>query len=173
MAIILDRPNNPSGRVYPRADIEALATVLVAHGKATGRFPYLIIDEPYRDIVYDGMIMANRILGFGSGLGRGSGGLGAGGMMGGMVAIVPTEPGYSPDKGFTPAGQQLVQAFFRKSHNRVPYCPMGGPQAGLEQVPFPLAELGWPVCEEPGSWNFWMNQCGTRCPSGHAPFWRG
>jgi aspartate aminotransferase len=54
-AIILNTPNNPSGRVYPRADIEALAAVLEAHGKATGRFPYLIVDEPYRDIVYDGM----------------------------------------------------------------------------------------------------------------------
>jgi aspartate aminotransferase len=52
-AIIINTPNNPSGRVYPRADIEALAAVLEAHGKATGRFPYLIIDEPYRDIVYD------------------------------------------------------------------------------------------------------------------------
>jgi aspartate aminotransferase len=54
-AIIINTPNNPSGRVYPRADIEALAAVLVAHGTATGRFPYLIIDEPYRDIVYDGI----------------------------------------------------------------------------------------------------------------------
>ena len=54
-AIIINTPNNPSGRVYPRADIEALAVVLEAHGKATGRFPYLIIDEPYRDIVYDGI----------------------------------------------------------------------------------------------------------------------
>jgi aspartate aminotransferase len=52
-AIIINTPNNPSGRVYPRADIEALAAVLVAHGKASGRQPYLIIDEPYRDIVYD------------------------------------------------------------------------------------------------------------------------
>jgi aspartate aminotransferase len=52
-AIIINTPNNPSGRVYPRADIEALAAVLAAHGKASGRLPYLIIDEPYRDIVYD------------------------------------------------------------------------------------------------------------------------
>lgn len=54
-AIILNSPNNPSGRVYPLADIQALAAVLVAHGKTSGRLPYLIIDEPYRDIVYDGM----------------------------------------------------------------------------------------------------------------------
>ena len=54
-AIIINSPNNPSGRVYPRADIEALAAVLAAHGKASGRLPYLIIDEPYRDIVYDGI----------------------------------------------------------------------------------------------------------------------
>lgn len=54
-AIIINTPNNPSGRVYPRSDIEALAAVLAAHGKASGRFPYLIIDEPYRDIIYDGI----------------------------------------------------------------------------------------------------------------------
>ena len=54
-AVIINTPNNPSGRVYPRADIEALVAVLMAHGKATGRLPYLIIDEPYRDIVYDGI----------------------------------------------------------------------------------------------------------------------
>lgn len=54
-AVIINTPNNPTGRVYPRADLEALAAALTKHGKASGRMPYLIIDEPYRDIVYDGI----------------------------------------------------------------------------------------------------------------------
>ncbi len=54
-AVILNSPNNPTGRVYPRAAIEALAAALCAHARASGRAPYLVVDEPYRDIVYDGI----------------------------------------------------------------------------------------------------------------------
>lgn len=56
-AVIINTPNNPTGRVYPRQAIEALAGVLLAHGKSSGRSPYLVIDEPYRDIVYDGLLV--------------------------------------------------------------------------------------------------------------------
>lgn len=54
-AVLINSPNNPTGCVYPRADIEALAAVLKAHAARVGRAPYLIVDEPYRDIVYDGV----------------------------------------------------------------------------------------------------------------------
>jgi len=54
-AVIINSPNNPTGRVYPADSIKALAAVLSAHAKSSGRAPYLIIDEPYRDIVYDGI----------------------------------------------------------------------------------------------------------------------
>lgn len=54
-AVIINSPNNPTGRVYPAEAIKALADVLAAHAKSSGRAPYLIIDEPYRDIVYDGI----------------------------------------------------------------------------------------------------------------------
>ncbi|MBU0936575.1 MAG: pyridoxal phosphate-dependent aminotransferase [Spirochaetes bacterium] len=57
-AIILNTPNNPSGRVYPRTVIEDLAKLLKAHGQGCGRLPVLIVDEPYRDIVYDGIVAA-------------------------------------------------------------------------------------------------------------------
>lgn len=53
-AVLINSPHNPTGRVYPRATIDALAAVLDAHGTRTGRFPYLIADEPYREIVYGG-----------------------------------------------------------------------------------------------------------------------
>jgi len=54
-AVILNSPNNPSGRVYPAKAIDALADVLAAHAAKTGRAPYLVVDEPYRDIAYDGI----------------------------------------------------------------------------------------------------------------------
>lgn len=52
-AVIICSPNNPTGRVYSEQDIAELGAILEAHGKSTGRFPLLIADEPYREIVYD------------------------------------------------------------------------------------------------------------------------
>ena len=51
-AIIINSPNNPSGRIYSDSEIQAVVDVLNEHGKNTGRFPYLICDEPYRAITY-------------------------------------------------------------------------------------------------------------------------
>jgi aspartate aminotransferase len=52
--IIINSPHNPTGRIYPAATIAALAEALRAHGERVGRYPYLIADEPYREIVYSG-----------------------------------------------------------------------------------------------------------------------
>ncbi|MCL2833274.1 MAG: pyridoxal phosphate-dependent aminotransferase [Treponema sp.] len=52
-AVLINSPNNPTGRIYPAADIAKLAALLEEHGKKCGRMPYLISDEPYREIVYD------------------------------------------------------------------------------------------------------------------------
>ena len=52
-AILINSPNNPSGKIYSSQEIAGLAQVLQRHGEKTGRYPYLICDEPYRDIVYD------------------------------------------------------------------------------------------------------------------------
>jgi aspartate aminotransferase len=57
-AIIINSPNNPTGRIYSTGDIAALAAVLNAHGKKTGRYPYIICDEPYRAITYGGKKVA-------------------------------------------------------------------------------------------------------------------
>ncbi|MDR2519244.1 MAG: pyridoxal phosphate-dependent aminotransferase [Spirochaetaceae bacterium] len=51
-AVLINSPHNPTGRVYPSAVIAGLARILEAHGKRLGRFPYLIADEPYREIAY-------------------------------------------------------------------------------------------------------------------------
>ncbi len=53
-AIIINSPNNPCGQIYPAADLRALGELLEeASGKFAGPI-YLIADEPYRKIVYDG-----------------------------------------------------------------------------------------------------------------------
>ncbi|MDR2371081.1 MAG: pyridoxal phosphate-dependent aminotransferase, partial [Treponema sp.] len=51
-AVIINSPNNPTGRIYPAETIGALADLLRGHGAKTGRFPYLVSDEPYREIAY-------------------------------------------------------------------------------------------------------------------------
>lgn len=51
-AIIINSPNNPSGKIYSDEDLVNLAKVLKEHGEKTGRFPYIIADEPYRAITY-------------------------------------------------------------------------------------------------------------------------
>ncbi len=58
-AVLINSPNNPSGRIYTEEDIEKLTKLLQKHGKATGRYPFLICDEPYRAIVYDGKKVAS------------------------------------------------------------------------------------------------------------------
>jgi aspartate aminotransferase len=54
-AVLINSPNNPTGRVYDRAAIAALAALLEEHGRASGRYAYLIADEPYRELAYDGV----------------------------------------------------------------------------------------------------------------------
>jgi len=51
-AVIINSPNNPTGKIYPASDLEALSNILNEHGKKTGRKPYLVSDEPYREIAY-------------------------------------------------------------------------------------------------------------------------
>lgn len=53
-ALILNAPNNPTGVVYPGEDLDGVARLLEAASRAQGRPVYLISDEPYRAIVYDG-----------------------------------------------------------------------------------------------------------------------
>ena len=53
--IILNSPNNPSGVVYSEETIQRLSELLAKTQKEYGTSIYLITDEPYREIVYDGM----------------------------------------------------------------------------------------------------------------------
>ncbi len=54
-AVLINSPNNPTGRVYTKKDLTELAQVLVYHSNRLGRPILLISDEPYRKIVYDGI----------------------------------------------------------------------------------------------------------------------
>ncbi len=53
-AVLLNTPHNPSGRVYPLADLEALAATLRAASERVGHPVTLISDEPYNRIIFDG-----------------------------------------------------------------------------------------------------------------------
>jgi aspartate aminotransferase len=50
-AVLINSPNNPTGQVYGTESLAALGRLL----DSTGRSIYLIADEPYRKIVYDGL----------------------------------------------------------------------------------------------------------------------
>jgi aspartate aminotransferase len=53
-AIIVNSPHNPSGRIYPAELLRALAGLLSAHEQKVGRPIYLLSDEAYHRIVFDG-----------------------------------------------------------------------------------------------------------------------
>lgn len=54
-AVLINSPNNPTGRVYPAAAVNGLGELLRKWNKEKGQDIYLIADEPYRKIVYDGV----------------------------------------------------------------------------------------------------------------------
>jgi aspartate aminotransferase len=54
-AIIINSPNNPSGRVYGASSMGLLGKLLTDHSKKIGRTIYLLSDEPYSKLVYDGV----------------------------------------------------------------------------------------------------------------------
>lgn len=53
-AVIVNSPNNPTGRIYPVATLKRLAQALEQASERGGRPVYLISDESYNRIVYDG-----------------------------------------------------------------------------------------------------------------------
>lgn len=54
-AVIINSPNNPSGVVYAADTYEKVAALLTKKSADIGHPIYIISDEPYREIVYDGL----------------------------------------------------------------------------------------------------------------------
>ena len=52
--VIVNTPNNPTGRIYPEPTLRALAALLDEASARHGRRIYLVSDEPYNRLVFDG-----------------------------------------------------------------------------------------------------------------------
>lgn len=70
-AVIVNTPNNPTGVVYSEETIQRLAKILEEKQEEFGTAIYLIADEPYRELAYDGVEVpyltkyyANTIVGY-------------------------------------------------------------------------------------------------------------
>ena len=53
--IIINSPNNPSGAVYSEATIQKLAELCARKSEEFGTQIFILADEPYREIAYDGV----------------------------------------------------------------------------------------------------------------------
>ena len=56
-AVLVNSPNNPSGIVYSEETIRKLSDLLSVKSAEYGHPIYIIADEPYREIVYDGTVV--------------------------------------------------------------------------------------------------------------------
>ena len=53
--VIINSPNNPSGAVYSKETIQKLAALLTKKSEENGTPIFILADEPYREIAYDGV----------------------------------------------------------------------------------------------------------------------
>lgn len=54
-AVLINSPNNPTGVVYSEETIKKIAAILERKQKELGTEIYMVSDEPYRELVYDGV----------------------------------------------------------------------------------------------------------------------
>lgn len=54
-AVIINSPNNPTGKVYTEDNLKKLAAVLKDYSEKNNNPIFIISDEPYRNIVYDNL----------------------------------------------------------------------------------------------------------------------
>ena len=55
--IIINNPNNPSGRIFPEETIKQLGAIIEKAEKRIGHPIYVLADEPYRELVYDNEVV--------------------------------------------------------------------------------------------------------------------
>jgi len=53
--VLINSPNNPSGQVYSQESLNRLGELLREKSEALGQIIYLVSDEPYRKIAFDGL----------------------------------------------------------------------------------------------------------------------
>ena len=53
--IIINTPNNPTGAIYSAETLDEMSKVLTSKEKEYGTSIYMVSDEPYRDLAYDGI----------------------------------------------------------------------------------------------------------------------
>ena len=56
VAVIVNSPNNPAGTVYTEETLRRLAALLTRKAAEFGHPIYIVADEPYRELVYDGAV---------------------------------------------------------------------------------------------------------------------
>lgn len=56
-ALLINSPNNPSGVIYSKEELDKLGEILEAKSKEFGKVIYLISDEPYRRIAFDNIVV--------------------------------------------------------------------------------------------------------------------
>ncbi len=56
-AVIINSPNNPTGVVYSEQSLQRMADLLTAKEKEYGSTIYVLSDEPYNKLVYDGIVL--------------------------------------------------------------------------------------------------------------------
>ena len=56
-AVLINSPNNPTGKMYDRESIAGLGALLQEASERLGKTLYLISDEPYGDILFDGRVL--------------------------------------------------------------------------------------------------------------------
>lgn len=54
-AVIINSPNNPSGKVFSKEELEKLAEILTRKSEEFAKPIYIVTDEPYRELVYGGL----------------------------------------------------------------------------------------------------------------------
>jgi aspartate aminotransferase len=57
--VLVNTPNNPTGKIYSADSLQSLAAAMKRKGKEFGRTLYLVSDEPYRKLAYDGARVAS------------------------------------------------------------------------------------------------------------------
>lgn len=96
-AVIINTPNNPTGQIYGRAELTRLAEIIAAAEKKFGRIIYVISDEPYRFLNFEGVELpgALEIFPHGVSIGSYSKNLSLAGERLGYIAVSPGLEGAS------------------------------------------------------------------------------